>query len=149
MIQMKDMLELFPKMPLYYNIPSKHAQEKCLKADFLGAGRLFQKKCLVVYYSSSILILSVHYKFDPHNLSNFTPLHYLNDPGYLETNRYLRLVHLSNHMSTKSRKVCRAWPLKKQPCFVQTGATGAKQTATATVLLVNSLYIHSMHLSQN
>ena len=44
MIQMKDMLELFPKMPLYYNIPSKHAQEKCLNADFLTAGRLIQKK---------------------------------------------------------------------------------------------------------
>ena len=48
MIQMKDMLDLFPKMPLYYNIPSKHAQEKCLNADFLTAGRLLQKKCLVV-----------------------------------------------------------------------------------------------------
>ena len=54
MIQMKDMLNLFPKIPLYYNIPSKHAQEKCLNADFLTAGRLLQKKCLVVYYSSSI-----------------------------------------------------------------------------------------------
>ena len=53
MIQMKDMLNLFPKIPLYYNIPSKHAEEKCLNADFLTAGRLLQKKCLVVYYSSS------------------------------------------------------------------------------------------------
>ena len=61
MIQMKDMLELFPKMPLYYNIPSKHAQEKCLNADFLGAGRLFQKKCLVVYYSSSKPLFSNGY----------------------------------------------------------------------------------------
>ena len=54
MIQLKDILNLFPKIPLYYNIPSKHALEKCLNADFLTAGRLFQKKCLVVYYSSSI-----------------------------------------------------------------------------------------------
>ena len=53
MIQMKDMLNLFPKIPLYYNIPSKHAEEKCLNADFLTAGHLLQKKCLVVYYSSS------------------------------------------------------------------------------------------------
>ena len=57
MIQMKDMLNLFPKIPLYYNIPSKHAEEKCLNADFLTAGRLLQKKCLVVYYSSSMRIL--------------------------------------------------------------------------------------------
>ena len=42
MIQMKDMLDLFPKMPLYYNIPSKHAQEKCLNADFLTA--LYSRK---------------------------------------------------------------------------------------------------------
>ena len=47
MIQMKDMINLFPKIPLYYNNTSKHAQEKCLNADFLTAGRLFQKKCLV------------------------------------------------------------------------------------------------------
>ena len=55
MIQMKDMLNLFPKTPLYFNFPSKHAKEKCLNADFLTAGRLLQKKCLVVYYSSSTL----------------------------------------------------------------------------------------------
>ena len=44
MIQMKDMLNLFPKIPLYFNFPSKHAKEKCLNANFLTAGCLFQKK---------------------------------------------------------------------------------------------------------
>ena len=67
MIQMKDMLNLFPKIPLYYNIPSKHAEEKCLNADFLTAGRLLQKKCLVVYYSYSI---TLHMSIDMGSLNH-------------------------------------------------------------------------------
>mgnify|MGYP001463569471 CR=1 FL=1 len=56
MIQMKDMLNLFPKIPLYYNIPSKHAEEKCLNADFLTAGRLLQNK----HFEGSCELLSLN-----------------------------------------------------------------------------------------
>ena len=53
MIQMKYMLAVFQKIPFYYNIPSKHAQEKCLNVDFLTGVQGVQKKCMFEVESSS------------------------------------------------------------------------------------------------
>ena len=46
MIQLKYMLAVFQKRPFYFNIPSKHAQEKCLNVDFLTGVQGVQKKCM-------------------------------------------------------------------------------------------------------
>ena len=46
MIQLKYMIAIFQKISFYYNIPSKHAQEKCLNADFLTGVQGVQKKCM-------------------------------------------------------------------------------------------------------
>ena len=59
MIQLKYMLAIFQKIPFYYNIPSKHAQEKCLNADFLTGVQGLQKKCMFEVYISSINNLKV------------------------------------------------------------------------------------------
>ena len=55
MIQMKYMLAVFQKIPFYYNIPSKHAKEKCLNADFLTSVQGVQKKCMFEVDISSSL----------------------------------------------------------------------------------------------
>ena len=61
MIQLKYMLAIFQKIPFYYNIPSKHAQEKCLNADFLTGVQGVQKKCMFeVEITSTLIILIVN-----------------------------------------------------------------------------------------
>ena len=60
MIQLKYMLAVFQKRPFYYNIPSKHAQEKCLNVDFLTGVQGVQKKCMFEVESSSKNDLDIH-----------------------------------------------------------------------------------------